>query len=224
MEVYAMGFFKKLFFKSKGEPAVETPKTYLENDNRGMRYETQQQSISYWMGERLQRTVKDPFVYYIFKNETDARNALLDLPFIHEANDTGKLICDEVFNYGYYNTSNDGIPTGECDAFVTGPELTHELWEKLHQSFKNHSGIKKSDLEPGKSVKIINGKNGNAKRVTFDRENKVQGYTYLTYKAQNKADALAFLAGHNITQPNYYMIVDTPDGSFGKDRQGYFKE
>lgn len=209
-----MGLFSKLFGKSGG-----ADKTYREKDNRGMRIETQSQSVAYWMGERLQKEVKDPFVYYIFTNEASPRAALLEMPFLHEASDSGKLVCDNVFHFGYYAAEN-----GEWDAFVAGRELTHDLWERLHSAFQKHGGRKKSDLEPAKGTKTVAGGQGNAKKVKFVREDRTNGATYRTYKGSNKADALAFLSEQSITQREYYVVVETPEGNFGKDIQGFYQE
>ncbi len=216
-----MGFFAKLFGKESVEGLASgvAGKAYQEKDNRGMRIENESQSMAYWMGERLSKTLEDPFVYYLFHSEADARAALLELPFLHEAGDSGKLICDEVFTFGYYQTSS-----GQVDAFVAGADLTRNLWERLHTACEKHGGAKKNDLEPRAAAKPSTSNGGNAKKVKFLREDRANGATYRTYRGGSKADALAFLAEQNVTQREYYLVVETPEGNFGKDIQGFYQE
>ncbi|MDR2557935.1 MAG: hypothetical protein LBC86_00085 [Oscillospiraceae bacterium] len=197
------------------------------NKNLGTRIETQSASIGYWMHERMSKSVKEPFVYYIFSNESSARNALLEMPFIHEDNESGKLNCDKsFFTFGYYSTTENSIPTGKWDAFVAGNDLTHDMWKQLHEVFKKHGGIMKSDLEPdiSNSTQSISFQKGNPQNASFVRENYNDGATYLTYNAPCKADAIAFLSTQNITQKLYYVVVETPDGNFGIDIDGLYEE
>ena len=92
----------------------------------------------------------DPFVFYTFDTEQDARKALLELPFIQVAEDTKNLICTEVLDFGYYESES-----GLYEAIVCGDELTHDLWHKTKQSFIQHGGSPKGqgDLEPEKQIR-----------------------------------------------------------------------
>ncbi|MCL2152443.1 MAG: zinc-ribbon domain-containing protein [Oscillospiraceae bacterium] len=206
-------------------PPLQKTSTYRENDNKGMRMDNQSQSSAYWMSRLAKPDDKrEAFVYYIFANESDAHNALLELPYIHKASDSGKLICDEVFSFGYYATTENSLPTGKWDAFVAGTELAHDMWKELHEVFTKHNGRKKGDKEPDANAKIIPSKGGNASNVKYVREDRTSGGTYVTYSAPNKADAIAFLSAQSITRQSYYVVVDTPEGSFGKDIQGIYQE
>ena len=60
--------------------------------------------------------------------------------------------------------------------------------------------------------------------VAFVREDKTDEGTFLTYKALSLADAMTFLSTQNITQPSYYVVVETPEGNYGKDIYGTYKE
>jgi hypothetical protein len=196
-----------------------------ESDNRGMRMENQSQSSAYWVSRMAKPEDKrEAFVYYIFSNEPDARKALLELPFIHEAVDSRKLICDEVFSFGCYATAENGVSAGEWDAFVAGADLTHETWSRLHGVFQKYGGRKKGDKEPDMLVKAVSAQNGNAGNATYVREDRNQLGTYTIYQAPCKADAVAFLATQSVTQPGCYIVVDTPEGRFGKDIQGFYQE
>jgi hypothetical protein len=63
--------------------------------------------------------------------------------------------------------------------------------------------------------------------VTFDREEKRidAGFaiTYRYYKAPNKAAALAFLEKQNITAQSFFVAVKTPEGTFCRDRLGFYE-
>jgi hypothetical protein len=48
--------------------------------------------------------------------------------------------------------------------------------------------------------------------------------TYEVHSAQSKRDALAFLENHLVEQDYYYLVVETPEGTWGKDKAGLFEE
>jgi uncharacterized membrane protein YhaH (DUF805 family) len=198
---------------------AHTGKTYYERDNRGMRVETLQQSIAYWTGERMQSVRKDPFVCYAFADVNDARHAMLALPFIHIAVDTGKMICDEVFRFGYYATNNGGY-----EAFITGADLTVEHWETTGEIFRKYNGTKKSDLKPEKSASAVSQDAGDVTKVKFVREDRDDTAVWRVHSAPGKADALAFLSKQTVKLPLFYIVVETPDGNFGKDKDGVYQE
>jgi uncharacterized membrane protein YhaH (DUF805 family) len=213
--------------KAKSTSPDNGAKVYYERDNKGMRVETFNQSMIYWTVERVKSPRKDPFVYYGFKNEYDARAALLELPFIHTAVDTRKLICDELFRYGYFAVTENGRLTGEYDAFISGAGFTHDMWEQAHVAFARHNGVKKNDLEPErKTPAVASGQPaaGDAKNVTFVREDRDSTTVWIVYKAPCKADAMAFLSRRQIDHPLYYVVVETPEGNFGRDKDGFYQE
>jgi hypothetical protein len=214
-------------------------RVYYERDNRGMRVETIDQSINYWLGERMQNTRKDPFVYYVFSNESDARKAMLELPFIHTAQDSGKLICDDVFRFGYFAVTSNGAFTGDYDAFVAGADFTHDMWEKTHAAFAKHNGKKRSDLEPvitpAVTEQALSEQASNARSetasvsppvspVTYIGEKIDKECTWVEYRGANKAAAMDFLAAHPVNKPYYYIVVETPEGVFGRDIDGFYQE
>jgi hypothetical protein len=48
--------------------------------------------------------------------------------------------------------------------------------------------------------------------------------TYEVYAGENKLDALAFLEKKEIKEKDYFIVVETPQGNWGKDRKGIYKE
>jgi hypothetical protein len=180
--------------------------------------------MAYWI-ERMTSPVKDPFVMYIFDTGKDAREALLDLPCIHEGPD-GKLICTEPLIFGYYRQSD-----GQYEAVICGDKLTHELWERAKSIFESHGGRRKNDLEP-----VVSGPPAppagpaSPEDVVFVKEERKptklgsEIATYRIHKGPDEASARAFLERHPVTREFLYLVVETPEGSFGRDIQGIYEE
>jgi len=67
------------------------------------------------------------------------------------------------------------------------------------------------------------------KDVTFLKKYYKDGFmgkkvTYEIYSTKNKEIALKFLEEKKVDKPLYYIIVDTPEGSFGRDIDGIYQE
>ena len=48
--------------------------------------------------------------------------------------------------------------------------------------------------------------------------------TYEVYTAKNKLDALSFLESKEVQEKQYYIVVKTPEGTWGKDCNGVYQE
>jgi hypothetical protein len=219
-----MSFFRNLFGKKSAEKE-QIPTFLYEKDNMGTRHDTLSIADSYWMA-RMTSPRKDPFVCYVFDDEEDARAALLELPCIHVALDTDKLICTEVLIFGYYQSEN-----GKYEAILCGDDLTHERWEQAKASFIKHGGhpFRQGELEPVKFAGPAQGETGSRSgKVVFIREDRQQraGATliYRIHKGPDAATAKAFLEKNPVDQKLYYIIVETPDGNYCRDIQGIYKE
>ena len=212
-----MGFLGKLFGEKEKQP-----KTFTEKDNKGTRHDTLDIASSYWMA-RISSPKKDPFVMYTFDNDEDARKALLELPCIHIAEDSQKLICTEVLIFGYYTTEQ-----GKYESVVCGDDLTHELWQKAKESFAKNGGQRKNDLEPEKRAAQAKAKEAKPSKVKFVREDRTERHgttmIYRVHKAPDAASAKAFLEQNPVTKQFYYIVVETPEGNYCRDIQGMYKE
>jgi len=60
--------------------------------------------------------------------------------------------------------------------------------------------------------------------VTFRGTENTQGNRYEVYQARNRADALAFLREQVVREERRYIVVETPEGSIGKDLIMIFDE
>lgn len=209
---------KDLFAKKETTPAG----TYTEADNVGTRQETMSQATAYWLYERPGLSRAPQFALFIMPSAQSARAALLELPFIHEASDSKKLICERIMAFGYYPVTYEGAPTGTCEALVSGMDLTLAEFNQAEAAFTKHGGKCKNSDAPDSSVKAPSGA-ANAKSVKYREKLVKNGATYEVYAAPNQASAVAFLKGKRVAQGQYYIFVDTPEGSFGRDINGIYQ-
>lgn len=191
--------------------------------NRGDLHDTMKKALSYWMGRNAAQK-HDPFVMSVFQTEGASRQALLELPCIHE-DENGKLICTEILVYGYYPRDD-----GAYEALISGNDLTIDLWSAAKASFEKHGGKLKNDLKPIRSARIRSSAKNSPQTVLFVREDRTDNSTatYRTYKAPDAVSAIEFLdsleVSRLVAQPLYYIVVDTPEGTYGRDYMGYYKE
>ncbi|MBN1777733.1 MAG: hypothetical protein JW811_06380 [Clostridiales bacterium] len=221
--------FKKWFGKKTEAAPQSKPspdKVYFERDNKGTRYENHSAVLAYWMA-RTNKIQKDPFVMYDFPNEQMAHDALASMPFIHKAQDSRKLICTECFEYGCYAVVEDNVPTGQYEAMVVGKSMTYEEFKQVKEAFEKFGGKRRNDLEPEKTAAKPKTK-GNVKPAKFKHKevkNSAHGtFVYMVYTAPNKASAMAFLENETVSQHHYYIVVETPEGAFGRDIDGIYEE
>jgi len=62
------------------------------------------------------------------------------------------------------------------------------------------------------------------RNVVFLREDKDANNIWIVYKAPSKVHAMSFLSKVRIDKPSYYVIVETPEGNFGRDKDGLYQE
>lgn len=248
-----MSFWKKLFGGTT--PAkTETPKTgtaptshkatapspvqassnHRERDNVGTRYETGDDVKAYSMSRDMQG-LNIPFIYYGFyvgprDGKADAIAAMTELPCFHVATDSGKLISTEVLDFGVYPVyCSDGSGTiTSWKAFLSGKNITLELFEAAIASFNKHHGnsVRVSDPPAPKPKPAAQPTSGSASSVQFDREEHqtMNGLpiTKRYYNGPSKSAAIAFLQEHPVDKPLFFIEVFTPEGRFGRDIDGIY--
>jgi len=64
----------------------------------------------------------------------------------------------------------------------------------------------------------------NRRKVVFIREDKDDINIWVIYKAPTKVDAMAFLSKITVDQPSYFVVVETPEGNYGRDKDGIYQE
>ncbi|PKM78856.1 MAG: hypothetical protein CVU88_08810, partial [Firmicutes bacterium HGW-Firmicutes-13] len=215
--------FKMAYDKEKHSNKGQDLESFTENDNMGTRQDTMDQAVTYWMARNINQKFR-PYVLYVFDEESNAREALLELDCIHIAEDTGNLICTETLIFGYYRRDD-----GKYEAIVCGDDLTHELWSAAKDSFAKHGGQRKNDQEPEKhDSATLDTKKVEPDKVTFVREYTQQvlenDAIYRIYKGPDAASAKAFLQQNPVTRKLYYIVVETPEGNYCRDIDGIYKE
>lgn len=140
------------------------------------------------------------------------------------AQDSKRLICTDVLNFGYYQRDD-----GKYEAILWGDELTHELWEQAKMSFSKHGGLRKNDLEPEKyAISAPKAEEAKPGKVVFVREEHQQmigsTLTYRIHKGPGATSAKAFLEQNPVNKKFFYIVVETPEGNYCRDIQGIYKE
>lgn len=236
-----MNFLARLF----GKAAASTPRparanVAVERDNVGTRYDTQDKIDAFWMPYVLGKP-DFPFIFCDMADRKTAMDAMLALPPFRLAKDSGDLICTEVLQFGVYPQAG-----GSWGFFLAGSQISLELFNAAVASCNKHNG---KDLRLGDPPKASHGGNkvlpARSETATFEREEKVDmlammrargievvgapagGPRYATkkyYRASTKRAALDFLQRSLVDQPHYYLVVLTPEGNFGRDKDGIYEQ
>ncbi len=218
----------KDYQEQSGSPADDTGNdqpsiSYTEKDNLGTRHDSKSISLAYWMGERMNSTRKDPFVMFTFKDKEFAEAALLELPCIQVASDSKKLICTERLIFGYYAIED------VYEAILCGDALTIELFDQAKASFSKYGGEMKNELAPTQHATITpKTQASQSEKVVYVREDRQSGIggtaIYRVHKGPDEQSAMAFLKENPVTQDLLYLVVETPEGNFCRDKMGIYKE
>jgi hypothetical protein len=214
-------FIRRVF--GSGEAVDAGADGFVEGDNLGTRVETLSQASSYWLARQVQQKF-DPFALYIFEREGAARAALAEQPYIHRAMDSGQLVCERTLMFGCVENE-----AGEFEAIVCGEELTRADWSAVRDAFIRHGGRCKNEQEPDEAAAPqVEPASGSTASVEFVREDRreMMGHTmeYRIHRGPDEAAAKAFLRDQAVDQGLLYLVVETPDGTWCRDRDGIYRE
>ena len=101
---------------------------------------------------------------------------------------------------------------------------------KQKESFAKHGGQLKNEQKPKRHTARRQKPAHSVAEVVFVREDRTERptATYRTYRAPDAASAKEFLDSPTVTRLTseqfYYVVVETPDGTYGRDISGYNKE
>jgi len=212
-----MGLLDRWF----GKIGTKMP-SFSDRDNVGTRQTILDQAVAYWNMRNIRQKF-DPFVLYVFSNESAARKALLELDCVHEARDSGNLICTEPLIFGYYRTEG-----GQYEAIIASENLSHELWQRAKEAFQKHGGQRINDQEPEKQVVPVTKKPADfASKVRLIRKyserNRPGNPTYEDYECNDAEIAKEFLLTKSVDREQYYITVKTSMGIWGMDIKGLYK-
>lgn len=214
-----------MFADISAVPNGSSDPKYYERDNMGTRQDNMGQATSYWMIERMQSAVKPQFTLFTMPSYSAGEKAFLSLPFFHKAEDSGKLICDRLMTFGLYEVKSDNKTTGKFEAMISGTDLTLDEFNQAESAFKENGGKRKNSSAPDASVKAEPVVFGDPNQVRFESAQKSPDgkYTYEYYKGASQPDALAFLKTKTVDKQFYYLVVETPEGDFGRDINGIYR-
>ena len=214
-----MGFLDRLFGRQKHQSTA-----VLARHNKGTRLDTLSKANAYYMS-CLTKGELPPSMQCLFDGETEALRALTSLSYMRKASDTGELVATQPIHFGYYENER-----GESMVLISGKSFSHDLWREAKEKFVAAGGKITADKEPEKDTNRISASTAaEASSITFVREECKAGplgsmNTYRTYRGPSKAAAMAFLQANPVNKPLYYIVVETPEGDFGRDISGIYEE
>jgi hypothetical protein len=212
--------------KSKEVKVKPSQNTYSEKDNHGTRQETVQMANAYWYNRNFGTGKSEPFLLYAFSLESEAKKALTEVDFIHITVDTGNLICTRICHFGYYATQ-----AGHWEVIIAGSDFDKNDFIRIQEIFKKNNGmlINERSPEDGASIQSdpIEISPIDISQVKFKHKyqkpaDATRSFTYEVFEAPNRDTAIRFLENKVVNEPLYYLLVDTPQGSFGKDNGGIY--
>lgn len=236
-----MSFLRKIF--SSNKPSSNKKKIYNSIDNLGTVYTDnkkvdaawqvqgmmfgQEQEFTLYYGSGYEKSKEitskgHPFICFTLNNENDAKNGLSSISFIKKASDTNEYISLEIIEFGYYETDKGDT----WEVIFWGENLSTEMYNEAKTKLDNAGGkmkggripTKKSQGQPNSKEKI------KKEKVKYEKTYNEGSNTYETHKAPSKSAALAFLKNKSVTKSLYYVIVETPEGNWGKDIDGIYQE
>ncbi|MBX7233853.1 MAG: hypothetical protein K1X65_05665 [Caldilineales bacterium] len=211
-----------------GTRKANASRARLARDNVGIRYRDVEHAHAAWAASHL--NTYTPVVIYRFPTLDAAQQAIRQLSFIHEAADTGELISTEVIEFGCYRNEE-----AQGEVIVCGKEMTAALWREAMDKLAAAGGTLFRQQEPtsGDQRTEIGGQraaDGGQKAgaaagaVTFVNEFQKGINTYRVHRGPSKAAAMAFLQAHPVDRNFFYLVVETPEGNFGRDVDGIYAE
>ncbi len=220
---------KQRYNYQKSKKLKSVDQIYTEKDNIGTRILTadrNQAAYNTWVasGSKLIGSI-----YYAFKTKEEAYNAMLEIPCIKLASDTGELISTEILEFGVFW---DSYNNEYWEAFLQGSSLSFSTFQAAEKSFIKHNGRKIVSVEP---KKVGSKKTAGSTKLNVDLNAGVQFVcnknvvimgitgTKEIYKAPNKSIAIEFLKSKKIIKQYYYIEIETPNGWVGKDIDGVYE-
>lgn len=201
---------------------IEVTGPFYEKDNRALRIQRLSQADEFW-NEYEKWRPNTPFLRYVFDNQPQAIEALLSISCIHQAVDTGHLICTEPITLGCYR-----IIDGRYEAFLAGEKLTYRIWSEATEKFSSRHGKYRNQLKPETQERFKLKKTA-SKQVAFKKEYYQLELTdtkfYQIFEAPSTQVAWAFLLRREnvITDRKRYIHVETPEGIICRDANGVYR-
>jgi len=192
--------------------------SFFEKDNRAVRIHRLSQANALWAEhEKLRPTI--PFLRYVFDTRLQAVEALLSITCIHQAEDTGHLICTEPIIMGCCR-----LIDGRYEVFLSGEQLNYKTWSEATEKFSLHLGQYRNQLRPETYERFKT--QSQAGQVFFKKEyyeiTLTDTHYYQIFEAASFTAAKNFLLRNEniVTDRNRYIHVETPRGTVYRDMNG----
>ena len=195
------------------------PEPYTESMNLGTRYESYSAASAYWLTKRYGGSRCTPFALYIMPDVQAGWDALAQFPYISKAADTGKLITDRLAQYGSYEYERSGETI--CEAFFASDDISSGEFVDMEKVFAARGGKLMDKVSPHREREP---EENAISPVSLKSKENIGGAVYETYTAANRASAIAYLRQRAVDRRFYYVIVETPEGKFGRDIVGAFEQ
>jgi len=96
---------------------------------------------------------------------------------------------------------------------------------RAKESFSKHGGRRKNDREPAASTPAAQTAVAKPEKVQFQREQREpDGTVYRIHQGPDAVSARAWLQQQLVTQALCYLVVETPEGNYGRDKDGIYEE
>ena len=192
--------------------------SFHEKDNRAVCIYRLNQASDFWADYEKSRP-NVPFLRYVFDTQLQAVEALLSVTCIHEAEDTGHLICTEPIIMGCYRTIE-----GRYEVFLAGDQISFRTWSEATEKFSHRGGQYRNQQRPETYERFKN--QSKAGQVVLQKEyyeiSLAETNYYQIFEASSFAAAKNFLLRPEnvITSPRHFIHVLTPKGTFSRDIDG----
>lgn len=183
-----------------------------------------------WL-RKLATGSEEPMIEATFKRRVDARSALLDLPYFYSNPDQEHFFCCRPIEYGLSQLSNllFGVHLGGVDLRPRDLQFAEDVFVRRGGDVRFVSVGCRSDLskkrrEVARSAKKY-ASTGQVKFIKTERRS-MGGvdFEFDVYAADSEREALLFLSRETVGESFRYIVVETPEGSFGKDIDGVYRE
>jgi hypothetical protein len=192
--------------------------SFYEKDNRAVRINRLSQADDFWAEyEKWRLTI--PFLRYVFDTRLQAVEALLSVTCIHQAEDTGHLICTEPITMGCCRMLDS-----RYEVFLAGEKLTYKTWSEATEKFTSHRGQYRNQLRPETYERFKT--QSQADRIVFKKEyyevTLTDTHHYQVFEASSLLAARNFLLRQEnvVAARNRYIHVVTPKGTVCRDMNG----
>lgn len=135
------------------------------------------------------------------------------------SNNTADMDCSLPIQYGF-------VPLEEgVLAFAAGPDLPYPVWRETRDlAERAKDGAVVSVVSPDPDIRLPDPANAGVTELGQFEGHGDDASCYWLFEAQSKRAARRFLAKVRIHSAGWHVVVQTPEGNWGRDRAGLYQE